>query len=327
MSRKSRMNRHHSKNKKASVGQIVFSVFLALFTVVGAIGVYIGWQVYTDLRATTDDMYEEVEAQEQHTSRQERPLDVDSGEDPFSVLIMGVDTGDFDRSYQGRTDTMMLLTVNPNTDKTSIVSIPRDTYTEIIGRGHKDKINHAYAFGGTSMAVNTVQNLFDVPVDYYVSVNMESMQQIIDSVSGINITPNLSFSHSGNSFVKDQPTHMNGAKALSYSRMRYDDPEGDYGRQFRQRQVIEATIRSLASVDTVMNYRGVLSSMSNSMKTNMSFDDMVDMFNNYRSSANNVEQEQLSGAGQMQDGVYYEMIPDEEIARVRNHLKAELEIN
>lgn len=327
MNRQLRTNRNKPKKRKKSVGKIFLSVFFLLFTIVGAVGTYFAWQVYTDLRTTTDEMYEEVEAQEQHTSRQDRPLVVDDGEDPFSVLIMGIDTGDFDRSYQGRSDTMMLLTVNPNTDQTSIVSIPRDTYTEIIGQGTMDKINHAYAFGGTTMAVNTVQNLFDVPVDYYVSVNMESMQQIVDAVGGITITPPMSFSHSGNSFVEGQTTHMNGSQALSYSRMRYEDPEGDYGRQHRQRQVIEGTMQQMASLDSIMNYRNILGALSTNMKTNMTFDDMVDMFNNYRSSASNVEQVQLSGSGRLMDGVYYEFIPDEEISRVRNHLQSELEMN
>ena len=222
---------------------------------------------------------------------------------------------------------MMLLTVNPNTDKTSIVSIRRDTYTEIIGRGHKDKINHAYAFGGTSMAMNTVQNLFDIPVDYFVSVNMESMQQIVDAVGGISVIPPLSFSSGDYSFVEGQSTHMDGPKALAYSRMRKGDPEGDYGRQHRQRQVIEGTMRSIASLDSIFNYRNILGTMGDSMKTNMNFDDMVDMFNNYRSSVSNVDQVQLSGSGQMINGIYYEIIPDEEINRVSSHLKSELELN
>ena len=326
MNRKSRMSRHQPKRKKTSIRKIVFSIFLLLFTIVGAIGAFFAWQVYNDLRSTTDDMYEPVEAQKQHTSRQERPLDVDKGEDPFSVLIMGVDTDGPD-NMAGRSDTLMLLTINPNTEKTSIVSIPRDTYTEIVGRGTMDKINHAYAFGGTSMTVNTVQNLFDIPVDYYVSVNMEGMQQIVDAVGGVDVVPSLTFSQGEYTFVEGQTTHMDGAKALAYSRMRKNDPSGDYGRQHRQRQVIEATMQSVASLDSVMNYRSILGAMSSNMRTNMAFEDMMDMFNNYRSSVSDVEQLQLSGNGTMMNGVYYEMIPDEEIARVQDHLKSELELN
>ncbi|GAA0358981.1 LCP family protein [Alkalibacterium iburiense] len=327
MNQNSRVNRNYKKKRKKSVWRIVLKVLLVFLTLFVVAGGYVVWQVYNDLQATTGEMYEEVEGQEQHTSRQERPVVVDDGEDPFSVLIMGIDTGDMGRVETGRSDTMMLLTVNPNTNKTSIVSIPRDTYTEIIGRGHKDKINHAYAFGGTSMAMNTVQNLFDVPVDYYVSVNMESMQQIVDAVGGISVIPPISFSSGEYSFVEGQSTHMDGSKALAYSRMRKSDPEGDYGRQHRQRQVIEGTMRSIASLDSILNYRTILGSMSDSMKTNMNFDDMVDMFNNYRGSVSNVEQVQLSGSGQMINGIYYEIIPDEEINRVSSHLKSELELN
>lgn len=326
MTKQSRSRKHYKRNNKRTAGKIIFSIFMLMFTLIGAIAAYIGWQVYSDLRSTTDEMYKPVEAQEQHTSRQERPLDVDKGEDPFSVLIMGVDTDGPD-NMSGRSDTLMLLTINPNTEKTSIVSIPRDTYTEIVGRGTMDKINHAYAFGGTSMTVNTVQNLFDIPVDYYVSVNMEGMQQIVDAVGGIDVVPSLTFSQGEYTFVEGQTTHMDGAKALAYSRMRKNDPSGDYGRQHRQRQVIEATMQSVASLDSVMNYRSILGAMSTNMRTNMAFEDMVDMFNNYRSSVSDVEQLQLSGNGTMMNGVYYEMIPDEEIARVQDHLKSELELN
>lgn len=326
MTKQSRASRHRHSKKKSSVRKIVFGIVFLLFNIIFLIGGFFVWQAYRDFRSTTDEMYEEVEAQEEHTSRQEKPLDVDKGEDPFSVLIMGVDTDGPD-NMSGRSDTLMLLTVNPNTERTSIVSIPRDTYTEIIGRGTMDKINHAYAFGGTSMTVNSVQNLFDIPVDYYVSVNMESMQQIVDAVGGIDIVPPLSFNQGEYAFVEGQVTHMDGPKALAYSRMRKSDPSGDYGRQHRQRQVIEGTMKSVASLDSVMNYRSILGAMSTNMRTNMSFDNMVDMFNNYRSSVSDVEQVQLSGSGSMMNGVYYEIIPDEEISRVQNHLKSELELN
>lgn len=314
-----------NKKRKNPVTKIVFVIVLVILLLVTAMGGIVAFRVYNDVKNTTDEMYEEVE-QDKHELREEKPVDVDNGEDPFSVLILGVDTGDFNRSYQGRSDTMMLLTVNPNTDKTSIVSIPRDTYTEIIGRNEKDKINHAYAFGGTSMAVNTVQHLFDVPVDYFVSVNMESMQQIIDAVNGITVTPPLSFSQGPYSFVEGEPTKMDGAKALEYSRMRKSDPEGDYGRQLRQRQVIESTMKSIASLDSIMNYRNILGTMGSSMRTNMTFDEMLDMFNNYRSSINDIEQVQLSGKGTMMNGVYYEVMSDEEISRVQRFLKTQLEL-
>ncbi|WP_225743732.1 LCP family protein [Marinilactibacillus sp. Marseille-P9653] len=262
-----------------------------------------------------------------HDQKRDNPVVVDEGTDAFSVLLLGIDTGDDGRVEQGRSDTMMVMTVNPNTEKTTIVSIPRDTYTEIVGRGTMDKINHAYAFGGTSMSVNTVQNLFDIPIDYYISVDMEGLQQIVDAVGGITITPHLTFEQSGYNFVNGQQSNMNGKMALEYSRMRKQDPNGDYGRQERQREVVQATIRKMASVESVMNYKTVLNSLSANMKTNLTFNDMVDTFTKYNSAINTIDQEQLSGTGRLQDGIYYEFIPNEEIQRVSNILKQELGIN
>lgn len=324
MTGETRSSRNRPK-KKRSVGKIVLRIVFFLILILTLAGGYMAFQVWSDLQSTTDDMYEGAEDREEHTARQEKPVDVNSGDDPFTVLLMGIDN-DGDNVEYGRSDTMMLVTVNPNTEKTSILSIPRDTYTEIVGRGTKDKINHAHAFGKASMAMNSVQNLLDVPVDYYLSVNMESMQQMVDAVGGITVTPPLSFSQGGYTFTEGEPTHLEGEKALAYIRMRKEDPKGDYGRQFRQRQIIEGAMKSVASVDSIMNYRNILGTMGNTMKTNMSFDEMQDLFSNYRGAAKNIEQDQLAGSGTMMNGVYYEVIPDEEISRVQNHLKTELEL-
>ncbi|MFL2095847.1 LCP family glycopolymer transferase [Marinilactibacillus psychrotolerans] len=323
MEEKSRIRQKRKNKKKKPLWKKLLITVTILLTIIVGIGAFVAWRVYSDVQSSTDEMYKEAG----HDQIRNKPVVVDDGKDPFSVLLMGIDTGDMGRTDQGRSDTMMLMTVNPNTKKTTIVSIPRDTYTEIVGKGTMDKINHAYAFGGTSMAMNTVQNLFDIPVDYYVSVNMEGLQQIIDAMDGVDITPQLTFEQAGYNFVEGQTEHMDGNTALEYSRMRHEDPNGDYGRQERQRAVVEATVEKMASVDSVMNYKSVLNSLSANMQTNLSFDDMVDVFTKYNSAIGTVKQDQLSGTGKKQNGVYYEFIPDEEIQRVSDLLKDELELN
>lgn len=323
MEEESRVRRKRKKRKKKPLWKKILITFLILLTVIVGIGAFVAWRVYSDVQSSTNEMFEEAG----HDQIRNKPVVVDDGKDPFSVLLMGIDTGDMGRTDQGRSDTMMLMTVNPNTKKTTIVSIPRDTYTEIVGKGTMDKINHAYAFGGTSMAMNTVQKLFDIPVDYYVSVNMEGLQQIIDAMGGVDITPQLTFEQGGYNFVEGQTEHMDGNTALEYSRMRKKDPNGDYGRQERQRTVVEATVEKMASVDSVMNYKSVLNSLSANMQTNLSFDDMVDVFTKYNSAIGTVRQDQLSGSGEKRNGVYYEIIPEEEVQRVGNSLKEELELN
>lgn len=294
---------------------------LCLLLVVFAFFAFFIWRVYSDVTSTTNKIYREVETEQVR----ETPVDIDT-EDPFSVLLLGVDTGDLGRTEQGRSDTIMVLTINPDSNETKIVSIPRDTYTEIVGYGTTDKINHAYAFGGTSMSVNSVQNLLNVPIDYFVEVNMQGLKDIVDAVGGVDVESPLTFTYEGYSFTEGEVTHLDGATALAYSRMRYDDPNGDYGRQERQRQVIEAAIQKVASFSTIMNYRTILGTLENNMQTNLNFDDMVDIFNKYRGAVGNIEQIQLTGTGTMMGGIYYDVIDDEEINRVSGILREQLEL-
>src|SRR5690606_4075310 len=158
--------------------------------------------------------------------------------DPISILLMGVDERSGDA---GRTDTLIVVSVNPNTNSMQMLSIPRDTYVELVGRGTQDKINHAYAFGGVDMTIDTVENFLDVPIDYYVKVNMEGLEQIVDALGGIQVESTFAFSYEGSTFEEGTLT-LTGEEALRYARMRKGDPKGDFGRQDRQKQVIAGII-------------------------------------------------------------------------------------
>lgn len=316
-----RSDRHKKKRKKLKHQRSFGGAALILLVVAAGLSI-VGWKVYNDVTSTTNNMHAEVEIDEKRT----QTVDVKSGQEPFSVLLMGIDNGDTGQMDKGRSDTMMVMTVNPTMNETSIVSIPRDTYTELAGHGTMDKINHAYAFGGPSMSINTVQNLFDIPIDYYVNVNMRGLRDIIDAIGGVQVTPNFSFTKSGYIFTEGVPLTLDGDGALAYSRMRKQDPRGDYGRQERQRQVIEAAVKKTASFSSIMNYQSILGSFEDNMSTNLTFSEMLDIFNHYRSATRNINQVQLSGYGEYIDGIYYEVIPDEETDRVSNLLKEQLEI-
>lgn len=260
------MKQKKSRKKKSSLMKKLGYSIGIIFLILLVAGGLFTWKVYTDVTSTTDEVYQDVDKEE----ARQKPVEIDNKE-PFSVLLLGVDTGDLGRTEQGRSDTMMVVTVNPNTEQTSILSIARDTYTEIIGRGKMDKINHAYAFGGVSMSINTVQNLLNIPIDYYVEVNMQGVKDIVDTLGGVQITPPLSFDYEGYTFTEGQSVTLNGDTALAYSRMRYDDPNGDYGRQGRQRQIIVAAMRKVASLSTITNYQGILGALENNMQTNLNF--------------------------------------------------------
>ncbi|MBE9900333.1 LCP family glycopolymer transferase [Enterococcus casseliflavus] len=307
-----------------SKGKKIFLIILGIVAVlvIGIVGV--GAKLYMDLSGSIQKTYESVERDQEETKR-ETKVDLAQNQS-FSVLLMGIDTGDLGRVEQGRSDTMMVATVSPEDNQTTIVSIPRDTYVDIIGRGTQDKINHAYAFGGAAMSMNTVENYLDIPIDHYISINMAGLKELVDAVGGIEVNNDLTFSQSGYDFTIGKIT-LDGDQALAYSRMRHEDPNGDYGRQERQRKIVEGIARKVLSFDGVSKYQGILSAVESNMKTDMSFDDLRTIALNYRDAFNTVKQDQLKGEGFMQDGISYQRVSDDELARVQTELKAQLNLD
>ncbi|OTO25100.1 transcriptional regulator [Enterococcus sp. 3C7_DIV0644] len=306
-----------SKGKKIFL--IIFSIVAVL--VIGMIGV--AAKLYFDVSNSIQETYQSVERDREDRLREN---DVDlSQKDSFSVLLMGIDTGDLGRVEQGRSDTMMVATISPQDNQTTVVSIGRDSYVDIVGHGTTDKINHAYAFGGPAMAMNTVEKFLDIPIDHYVSINMAGLKELVDAVGGIEVDNEITFSQDGFDFAIGL-TSLNGEQALAYSRMRYEDPNGDYGRQERQRKIVEGIVKKVLSLDGITQYQTILNAVEQNMKTDMSFDDMRTLAFNYRSAFQTIKQDQLQGEGFMQDGISYQRVSDEELARVQKELKAQLNL-
>ena len=119
--------------------------------------------------------------------------------------------------------------------------------------------------------------------------------------------------------------HLNGEQALSYTRMRYDDPSGDYGRQGRQRNVVAAVAKKALSLDGVTQYQQVLNAIEGNMKTDMNFNMMQKIALDYRDAFKKVEQVQMQGDGFMQDGISYQRVSGDELKRVQQILKEQLD--
>ena len=248
--------------------------------------------------------------------------------DSFSVLLLGIDNGAYGRGTEvGRSDTMLVVTVNEKLGRTTIVSIPRDSYTEIIGYGINDKINHAYAFGQEKMSINSVQNMLNLPIDYYVTVDMGGLMGLVDAVGGLDITPVLTFTYEGESFTEGEDRHVDGEAALRYARMRYDDPEGDMGRQKRQQYVIQKLLEKLLNITSVTRYEEILKTLENSVRTNFTLDKLLSIKNNYPKALKNFESDKISGSGTMIGGVYYFVVPEEERLRISNVLRESLDLS
>ncbi|MDA1763968.1 LytR family transcriptional regulator [Bacillus cereus] len=297
-----------------------------LFWILGIIGVLIigggvyAYTVYSNVSNTLDAVHKPLDRDK--SEKRDEKVDV-SDQKPVSILLMGTDQRENETS---RSDSLMLFTLNPKTKSMKITSIPRDTYTEIIGKGKKDKINHAYAFGGIDMAVKTVENFLNVPVDHYIEVNMAGFKDIVDAVGGVDVNNDLDFTSRDTHFAKGD-IHLDGEKALKYTRMRYEDPRGDFGRQMRQRQVIQAVIKKGASVSSLASYGDVLKAIEKNVKTSLTQDQMFDIQKNYKDCMQNSEEIQIPGDGhKAADGIWYYYVPDAAKQDLTNKLKAHLEL-
>ncbi|MEK5382115.1 polyisoprenyl-teichoic acid--peptidoglycan teichoic acid transferase TagU [Niallia sp. FSL W8-0635] len=302
------------KRKKKKWLRITGIVLLLLLIGIGA---YV-FTVYKSLTDAVDTMHVPVD---RVTEKRTDTLNLTKKE-PFSVLMLGVDEREGDR---GRSDTMIVLTVNPEKKSVKMLSIPRDTRTEIVGHGTTDKINHAYAFGGVAMSMDTVENFLDIPIDYYMQINMEGFKDIVDAVGGVTVNNDLDFTYSGVHFPEGQIT-LDGEDALKFSRMRKEDPRGDFGRQLRQRLIIQAVIKEGASLNSLTNFDDIFDALGKNVKTNITFNDMVDIQKNYKSAAGNIEQFSIEGTGQTINKVWYLVVSDAEKTEIQNKLKDHLDI-
>lgn len=256
----------------------------------------------------------------------ERTESVDLGQrDPFSVLLLGVDTGGEERTDQGRADTMIFVTVNPDTQKTTLTSIARDTYLEIVGAYVYDKANHSYAYGGASMAMDTIENFLGVPVDHFIAINFQGLEDLVDALNGIELNNRFKF-NVGDAIFEKGRIKMDGKKALTFARMRYDDPDDDYGRQRRQQDVIEAIAKKGLSLNGVTQYQKVLKALSTNMSTDLSFDQIQQIALKYQDAFTNIATDQIYGEELLLNGISYQSVSEEELYRVRQSLQTQLGI-
>jgi len=309
------MSRATKRKKKRVWPWIVGGIGVVLLAVI----VY-GVMIYMNFTKTAKNMHEPIDRE--ISEMRVEPIDFKDKE-PFSMLVLGVDAREGDA---GRSDTIIVLTVNPDTNSTKMVSIPRDTYTEIIGRDMNDKINHAFAFGGIEMALATVENFLDIPIDYVMQVNMDSFKEIVDAVGGITVNNSLDFKAGSYTFPKGNVS-LDGDKALDFVRMRKQDPRGDFGRQDRQKQVLQGVLREGASVSSLLNYKDIFGAIGNNVRTNMTFDEMVEVQKNYRDAAGKVDQLYIEkGTGETINKIWYYMMNDAELKSIQDELQEHLEL-
>lgn len=246
---------------------------------------------------------------------------------PIALLIEGLDNGAVGRAAGvGNTDTLMLVTINPHTKTTSFTGIARDTLSQITdsqGNTQYIKINAAYAMGGPTKTVDQVNELLGINIDYYVTVNMGLLIQAVNDVGGITVNSPLDFSYGGYTFHKGKQK-IYGKAALQYSRMRDDDPRGDYGRQLRQQQVLQAVIAQVLHKHDLGLINQLLKDGSQYIRTNMPLDNVTDLYQAYEPASKHIIHDQLKGLNATIDGLSYQTAPDSEINRLSKTINERL---
>lgn len=288
------------------------------------LGVY-GFTVYRSLSNMMNEVHYEVDTDDLRDGDFALgQTDEDGNIKPFSVLLLGIDADG--PNDQGRSDSMMLVTVNPNEGSTNILSIQRDTRVEIVGRGFYDKINHAYAFGGAQMSINTVQNWLDVPVDYFVEIREDGFEIMIDAMGGVTVdNTTLAFSMDGYHFPLGTQS-LDGSQALAFTRMRKQDPQGDFGRMTRQRITLEAMARRGLQVGAT-RFGPIMDAVGENMRTDFTLGDLVTLATNYTAALNQVEMMDLRGQGTTINGIWYLLVSDQERQEMTHLLRSHLELD
>lgn len=218
------------------------------------------------------------------------------------VLLMGIDEREGDR---GRPDVIIVAKLDPKQQTTKMVSISRDTKVMIPGKDSYTKLNHTYSIGDTDLTVRTVEELLGISIDYYVKVNMEGFEKIIQEFGSVTVQNNRAFSFEGYSFSKGKIS-LESDEALAYVRMRKGDPLGDKGRNFRQRQVIEAVIHRLIQDRDYLGTIKLLETLAPYLEWNIGQKDLKSLYTYYLPALKEIQTDDMPGDGKIEeDGYWY----------------------
>lgn len=322
----SRSTNRKTKNKRKTLYTIlIVSMLLLSGVIVFAINLSF------ETKNATSKMYKALERDKEKDNSN---FDIVKAEDSaFTILLAGIERDEGEK--YGRSDMLIVATVNPKAKKISMVNIPRDTRVFIKELGMEDKINHAYSNGGMNYTINTMETLLDIPIDYYVSTDFQGFEDIVNTVDGVDVEVPFSFkaqltgSLKWKTYTKGTMS-LNGNEALAYVRMRKNDLEGDKGRNTRQKQVIQEVITKATSLSNITKVDDMMKDVGENVRTNIPSSEYIGLIKMHQTMKSSpIEQLQLDGTNQK---VYSELemkkvwyfYPDEESL---NKLKETLKLN
>lgn len=296
--------------------KVVGIVVLVIVVIIAAIGIYV-WMKLSKINVEKLDK-DSLSVNSNLLDDLNKNLDGNLTKSEFdkviNIVLFGSDSRDMSNIGAGRSDTIMICSINPNTKKINLVSIPRDTYVNVEGYG-KTKINHAYAYGKEALSIKTINSNFNMNLTEYVTINFEGLKNVIDRVGGIYL--NLSNeemqyvnSHCTNKLTSSGNVLLNGEQALAHSRNRTIG--NDFTRANRQRNVIQALMIKISSL-SMNEILDLSDDILSQVKTNINVTSYVGILSEILKEKDvylkNIYSTQVPkeeyASGQMIDGIYY----------------------
>ncbi|GAA0439014.1 LCP family protein [Lentibacillus halophilus] len=323
-STQSRLERRNHKRKRRKWMLLIVIPLLAVFLGVSSYATY--------LYVKAESVFSKSHEDDGREKSELRDKAVDPSEDNVSILIAGVDASDVrNNASNARTDTLMLATLNKEKKSVRLLSIPRDSYVYIPERGYKTKINAAHHWGGMSSTIDTVENLMDIPVDYYVKLNFEAFIDVVNALNGIKTkVPYELYEQNSNDVdgaIHLQPgeQQLNGEQALALARTRKLDNDIERGK--RQQQIIKDVVDKATSIGSITKIDNVIEAVGSNMATNMTFDEMKS-FVSYGLEGSNIDFKKmtLQGSDWWTDSGYYWKVDKTALAETKQTLKEHMEL-
>lgn len=263
----SRINNRKNNTKFTKISKILGYLLLIISLAITAYGGYLFYKANHLL----DNSYT------QRTTKKANSTKLTMTENPISILLVGLDNNKERNLDSTRTDSLIVCTFNPKTGKTDMVSIPRDTYIEMYdkdnGYSTTGKINAAYSINGIDSTINAVENLLDIPIDYYVQVDFDALEDVVNAFGGIYVDVPFTLTEQDKNgkkrihLTEGGNQKLNGEQALAFARTRYVD--NDIQRGVRQQEVIESIVNQALSVGSMTKYADVLQSLNGNIQTDM----------------------------------------------------------
>ncbi len=258
---------------------------------------------------------------------------VDPKFDNVSILLMGVDSSDKrENADSSRTDALMVATLNKDDKSVKLVSIPRDSLVYIPAVDYETKINHAHAYGQEQAVIDTVENLLEIPIDYWVRVNFDSFIDVVDALDGVEVDVPYEFteqdSHDRPNAIHLYPgvQELNGEQALALSRTRKLDNDIERGK--RQQDVLKAIVDRTVSLKSILKLDDVIDAVGKNMETSMKPKE-VKSFVSYGTSGKNlkIDSVTLEGTDYQPGNMYFwkldEIALQQTIKELQEHLEYE----